>query len=227
MSIDIFREKVNLKLFRSKETVMLLFRIQSSLVAVMAIALLIYSIGFPQNDESRKVEIFFMKFLFGFYMLNYLVRFLYTFEPAKFLKTTWLELTLISLLVIEAISTLLFNTPLVQSILNVLGFGGFIVVYHLILQFILLILLVIDLAKVSTFIDLIKLEASTMFIISFVILIGGGTLLLMLPEMTTDHLGSDWMTALFTATSASCVTGLIVVDTATYFSFKGQLVILF
>lgn len=226
MSIETFRERVNLKLFKSKETVLLIFRIQSSLVAVLALGLLIYSIGFPQNDESRKIEIFFMKFLFGFYMLNYVVRFLYTFEPGKFLRSTWLELTLITLLVIEAFSTLIFSAPLVQGILNLIGFGGFLQIYHLILQFILLVLLLIDLAKVSTLLDLINLEPSTMFIISFIILIGGGTLLLMLPEMTTDHMGADWMTALFTSTSASCVTGLIVVDTATYYSLKGHLVIM-
>lgn len=226
MSIETFREKVNLKIFNSKDTVTLIFRIQSSLVAVMAIGLLIYSIGFPQNDESRKVEIFFIKFLFGFYILNYFVRFLYTFEPAKFIRSTWLELILIILLLIEAFSTLFLTTPLIRTLLSALGFGAFISVYHIMLQFVLLILLVIDLAKVSTFLDLIKLEASTMFILSFIILIIGGALLLMLPEMTSDHMGADWMSAIFTATSASCVTGLIVVDTATYFSFKGHLIIM-
>lgn len=192
----------------------------------MAIGLFIYSIGFPQNDEVVKVEIFFMKFLFGFYILNYFVRFLYTFEPRKFIKSTWLELVLVLLLMIEAISTLLFRTPLIRTLLTAFGFGGFLFIYHILLQFIMLILLVIDIAKASTAIDLIKLEASTMFILSFIILILGGAFLLMLPEMTNDRMGSDWMTALFTSTSAGCVTGLIVVDTATYFSFKGHLVIL-
>ncbi|HMT30431.1 MAG TPA: potassium transporter TrkG [Bacteroidia bacterium] len=226
MSIETFRERVNLKIFDSKDTVLLIFRILSSLVAVLGLGLIIYSIGFPQTDESRKIEIFFMKFLFAFYILNYFVRFLYTFEPAKFLRSTWLELVLVFLLIIEAFSTLIFNTPLIRTLLSAFGFGGFLAVYHILLQFILLILLIIDLAKASTALDLIKLEASTMFILSFIILILGGAFLLMLPEMTTDHMGSDWMPALFTATSASCVTGLIVVDTATYFSFKGQLVIL-
>jgi Trk-type K+ transport system membrane component len=48
----------------------------------------------------------------------------------------------------------------------------------------------------------------------------------MLPEMTTNHHGAEWMAALFTATSASCVTGLSVVDISTFFSLKGQLVIM-
>lgn len=226
MSIDTFREKVNLKLFSSKETVLLIFRIQSSLVATMAIGLLIYIVGFPQNDEIRSIEIYFMKFLFGFYILNYLVRFLYTFEPGKFLRSTWLELTLVTLLVIEAISTLVFSTPVVRSLLSVFGYGDYLDVYHYVLQAILLFFLIIDIAKVSTLLDLINLKASTLFIFSFIILIGMGAVMLMLPEMTTDGKGADWMTALFTSTSASCVTGLIVVDTATYFSYKGQFLIM-
>ncbi len=226
MSIETFREKVNLKIFSSKEIVLLLFRIQSSLVATMAFGLLIYILGFPQNDELRHIEIYFMKFLFGFYILNYLVRFLYTFEPGRFFRSTWLELTLVILLVIEAGSTLLFNAPVVKLFLTAIGYGQYLNIYHIILQVILLIFLVIDLAKVSTLFDMIKLEASTMFILSFIILISVGTILLMLPEMTTNHKGADWMTALFTSASASCVTGLIVVDTATYFTFKGQFVIM-
>ncbi len=227
MSIDSFREKVNLRIFGSKDTVLLLFRIQSFIVAFLAIGVLVYSIGFPQTDENRTVEIFLMKFLFGFYILNYTIRFLYTFEPAKFIKSTWLELALVILLLLEALSTLIFNKPVVRSLMMAMGYGGFISAYHLILQFILLVLLIIDLAKASTFLDSIKLEPSSMFIFSFVILILSGAILLMMPEMTVNGYGADFLTALFTSTSASCVTGLIIVDTATFFSYKGQLVILF
>ncbi len=51
-----------------------------------------------------------------------------------------------------------------------------------------------------------------------------GTILLKLPFATHD--GISVMDALFTATSAACVTGLMVVDTGTTFTFFGQLVIL-
>ena len=53
-----------------------------------------------------------------------------------------------------------------------------------------------------------------------------GTLLLMLPISLADGSWNSWVTALFTATSATCVTGLIVVDTGSYYSFWGQLTIL-
>lgn len=64
-------------------------------------------------------------------------------------------------------------------------------------------------------------------VLSFVALIGGGTLLLMLPQCRpAEELPADWLTALFTSTSACCVTGLVVNDTGTYWSRTGQCVIL-
>ena len=53
-----------------------------------------------------------------------------------------------------------------------------------------------------------------------------GTLLLMLPFATRDGRGAGLETALFTATSASCVTGLVMQDTAQYWTLFGQIVIL-
>ncbi|HEX6132764.1 MAG TPA: TrkH family potassium uptake protein [Longimicrobiales bacterium] len=64
--------------------------------------------------------------------------------------------------------------------------------------------------------------APQLFVGSFLVLILVGTVgLRVLPGLYTgDALG--WVDALFTATSAVCVTGLIVVDTATYFTPLGQ-----
>ena len=54
-----------------------------------------------------------------------------------------------------------------------------------------------------------------------------GALLLTLP---ITHTNGEWLSfidALFTATSATCVVGLVVVDTGTYFNILGQLIIIF
>lgn len=69
-----------------------------------------------------------------------------------------------------------------------------------------------------------RLNPGTIFLGSFALLIGTGTALLKLPNATTDSIG--WVDALFTSTSAVCVTGLIVVDTATAFTPLGQLILL-
>ena len=68
------------------------------------------------------------------------------------------------------------------------------------------------------------LNPAQLFMASFLGLIFIGTLLLMLPRAT--HEGISAVDALFTATSAVCVTGLIVVDTGTYFTSLGQTIIL-
>jgi trk system potassium uptake protein TrkH len=63
-------------------------------------------------------------------------------------------------------------------------------------------------------------------VLLFLVLISVGTVLLMLPIATTDGSATRFIDALFTATSAACVTGLVVVDTATHWSPFGQVVIL-
>ncbi len=62
--------------------------------------------------------------------------------------------------------------------------------------------------------------------IGFLALILAGTILLTMPFATYDGSWNNPIVALFTATSAVCVTGLAVVDTGTYFSFFGQFIIL-
>ncbi len=62
--------------------------------------------------------------------------------------------------------------------------------------------------------------------LGFLLLILGGTCLLMLPCSSRTGEFTPFITALFTATSATCVTGLILVDTYTHWSFFGQLVLL-
>ena len=62
-------------------------------------------------------------------------------------------------------------------------------------------------------------------VLSFAALIAAGTVALLLPISTRED-RADPLTALFTATSAVCVTGLVVRDTATYWSPFGQAMIL-
>ena len=61
--------------------------------------------------------------------------------------------------------------------------------------------------------------------LGFLALIAVGTFLLIMPFSTSTGNWNNPIVALFTATSAVCVTGLIVVDTGSYFSFWGQLII--
>nr|WP_244515528.1 potassium transporter TrkG [Actinopolyspora xinjiangensis] len=65
-----------------------------------------------------------------------------------------------------------------------------------------------------------------MVVVGFALTVLVGTVLLMLPVSAQHGTATNWVTALFTSTSAVCVTGLVVVDTAGHWSTFGEVVIL-
>lgn len=71
-----------------------------------------------------------------------------------------------------------------------------------------------------------RMSGPQMIAFGFFIIISVGTLLLMLPISSRTGEWTPFLTALFTATSSSCVTGLILVDTFTQWSLFGQWIIL-
>lgn len=82
--------------------------------------------------------------------------------------------------------------------------------------------------KVKKALRLIKSGMSYTQIIAlgYFLMVLTGALLLMLPFAARSGERTDFLTALFTATTSTCVTGLVVADTATHWSLFGQLVIL-
>ncbi|MBP8639891.1 MAG: Trk family potassium uptake protein [Oscillospiraceae bacterium] len=71
-----------------------------------------------------------------------------------------------------------------------------------------------------------KLTYTQMIALSFFCLIFTGALLLTLPISSRAFEWTSFIDALFTATSASCVTGLVIADTYTHWSVFGQVIIL-
>lgn len=70
------------------------------------------------------------------------------------------------------------------------------------------------------------LTPARILVLGFGVFAIAGALLLMMPAATENKAGLPFVDALFMATSAICVTGLVVVDTGSYFSLFGELVIL-
>ena len=73
---------------------------------------------------------------------------------------------------------------------------------------------------------ILSIAPTRIIVLSFAILILTGALLLTLPAASRDGRSISFLNALFTATSAACVTGLVVVDTYKHWTLFGQLVIL-
>ncbi len=95
---------------------------------------------------------------------------------------------------------------------------------YFVLNVLVFLIFVQELGKFSLLVNRLKLSPSLVFILSFSILIMIGTALLYLPSATTS--GISLIDAFFTATSAVCVTGLIVVDTSVAFTHFGQIIIM-
>jgi len=83
----------------------------------------------------------------------------------------------------------------------------------------------VEVSKSSLLFDKFYFNPTILFVLSFLFLILVGTTLLMLPNSTTDH-GISFIDALFTATSAVCVTGQTVFDVSTKFSHFGQTILI-
>jgi potassium uptake TrkH family protein len=131
-----------------------------------------------------------------------------------------------SLLVLNGFINYVLGFRMLYQIYMWLGINDYNAFYEIVSTVFLIILVSLEVSKASTRLPLARFKTSTLFISSFLLLVIIGTGLLMLPAMTNTPTSMPLLDALFTATSAACVTGLIVVDTATYFTHKGQLVIL-
>lgn len=71
-----------------------------------------------------------------------------------------------------------------------------------------------------------SLTSSRIILLGFAVTIILGTIMLSLPVSSSTGTSVGWLNALFTSTSAVCVTGLVVLDTGTDFSNFGQIIIL-
>ncbi len=226
MSFQNFREKVNLALYDSKKKVLHGLQLTSLFVSLIVVILMVTAFGFPLQPSHKEILIIVVKVSLWFYVLKYITSIIYSFQPLKLLWETLFEGVLMFLLTINFISGLVFQTSMlswVSSQLEVFNLANFTIFF---IQAYFLIIVLLEIGKAGALIKNIRLNPQFMLILSFLILIGIGSLLLMMPEMTVQDGSMGYMDALFTSISASCVTGLIVVDTANFFTFKGHCIIM-
>lgn len=225
-SIPALREAINLRLYDHKSGVTLTLRVMSVCISLVALLALIYYHGYPTTPDQNEWITRIIQLSLGFYVFKYFVRILFDWHPRVFFRNTWLEGILILLIVLNSISRWLFDFPLITRIgqwVGILSLDNFLLLF---IQGYLLVMVAVELGKASQIVPSWGLGPPQLLILSFFVLISVGTGLLMLPEMSIAEGGASLKDALFTSISASCVTGLIVQDTATFFTFKGHVVIL-
>lgn len=226
MSVQSLREKINLWLFGNKSVVLGVFKSINIIVSVVAILTLVYYYGFSLEENEKELLFKIIKASFAFYVLHYIVRIIYDFNPIQLIKDTWFEGLLMTILIVEGISFNLFDTLILEEIFTYFEVSRYRDLSTLFIQFYFFTVVIIEAGRSSTYLPRFKVHPATVFIASFLVIIFSGTGLLMLPEMTTIEGSMNFVDALFTSTSATCVTGLMVEDTVSFFTFKGQVVIL-
>ena len=226
MKLQELRERVNVGLHPHRERVLSGFKAANVLVSLSAFACLIAYYGYPLESETARNLIGIIKGSFAFYVLHYIVRWLFDFHPLQFLKKNRLEGLLMGLLVFEGIGDLCTGQVFLGRAMDPMGFDTVEDWTVWMVQAYFLVVVILELSERARTLPRFRFHPATLFIFSFLALILSGTGLLMLPEMTTDGLGMTLSDALFTSTSATCVTGLMVQDAETFFPHKGHVVLM-
>lgn len=226
MKLPELKENIGLFLYTNKDRVLSSLRFLRIFASISALIIFILYYGFPHTAAEAATLILITKSIFGFFVISYFVRASFAINTWRYIVESRFEALLILLLLIDVVSVFIFQVNLLENFFTRLDIENFTPLYILAIQSYLLLLVGIEFVKVSTSITGIKLKPASTFIYSFLLLIALGTGLLMLPEMTVGPESLGFLDALFTSVSATCVTGLTVVDTATHFTFKGHLVLL-
>lgn len=222
-SLNSLISRLNNRLYDSRDQALRIIRTIIILTSIVGMGLIIYIYGFEYGDDVRVWLINSVVGLLIVFITCYLARWLYTFQRRKFLKETLGE-GLVLLLALASIFIFFegaFQYWFPSRLPEKLQMYSETMVTGL-----LLLLILLEVARALLSVGEVKLRPAVAFVVSFLLLISVGTGLLMLPTMTTQPGSLSIIDALFTSVSASCVTGLIVVDTATDFTTRGQVVLL-
>ena len=196
------------------------------LLSVMVFASLVFPLIFTDQREYVHItqvtdQILLITFGVYFYM-----RLLITPRKIQFLKSRWPEGIAGTLALFIGIELMVTEEAYLLYLLERIGLTGAEQTLLIVVQIYLIFLVAVKVIQAIPEILARNVNPARLILLSFLSVIIVGTLVLMLPSSTMDGLGLDLIDALFMATSAVCVTGLIVVDTATHLTFFGQGVIL-
>ncbi|MFT5844524.1 MAG: trk system potassium uptake protein TrkH [Saprospiraceae bacterium] len=226
MSFSNLREKANFFLYENKSQVLLICRVSHVIISFTALIVLGFLYGFDHSADEKEFLLGIIEASFVFYSLYFFIRWIYEFNPREFIKKNWLESLVILTLVVEGISYNIFGVFLLEELAKSSSISGYTDISNVLIQLYFFFTILITSGKGGRLFSSVKVHPAMVFIFSFLLLIFIGTGLLMLPKMTHTFNGMGFVDALFTSTSATCVTGLMVEDAANFFTFRGQVIIL-
>ena len=203
--MELFKNPLNLRFFYKL----------AFFLSFIGIGILIYDFGYTQNEARQElVNIYYFIVL----MIGMIATGIRYINKEKELELKVIVFDILSSIVIMAVLILHFS-GIDQSSSNSYLYDDLWVKLAILLTF------VRELSSLDINFSRAFLNPAQLFILSFIFIILSGSFLLMLPNATVK--GISFVDALFTSTSAVCVTGLAVVDTGTYYTHFGHYIIMF
>ncbi len=191
------------------------------LCAAGAVIGVIGLVGIPFSGHLHQELVRWLERLPWLYLGQELMRLALVARPVRYVRNHWAEL-LVAVLVLAGV---LLEDAVVRLLLPLLGreeLAWDVTVG--VLQLLMLGGILVRAVRHHALVWRLELHPTALLLLSFAVLIVFGTALLLLPNST--HRGIALVDALFTATSAVCVTGLTVVDISAEFTLLGQAIVL-
>lgn len=194
------------------ETVLAVVRAVASLIAVASFALLF---GFYEPPIPESIVFTVQTLVFLVFLGTSIVRLINAESKREYLYVNWYDIP-----ALVALAAVLIGAE------QWFGSVELYRVRHLAVAVYLMFEVTIKFFLLSVRLAATGRNPSRTLVASFVVLIATGAVLLMLPKATPGRTSLHPIDALFTSTSATCVTGLVVVDTGKDFTLMGQVIIL-
>ncbi len=190
------------------------------------VGLLIEHGTYPGEAALTTARVFSFLAVF-FFLSEQLITYRYLGHFRSYLQDRWPTFSLSVLLILEMVGLVMGrNSTWLASVMDKIPTYNITNAYLLVIQVYILSVFAVQLPHMQQRFARWQVRPAIAFVLVFAALILLGTSLLMLPRATPEHSPIHFLDALFTSSSAVCVTGLVVRDTGTGFTGFGQGVIL-
>ncbi|MHC1704494.1 MAG: TrkH family potassium uptake protein [Tenuifilaceae bacterium] len=198
-----------------EEKILTRFRPLPFIISIFTLMAVLYDFGYNHEPYEYVVLRFVYLFSLSVGALSLIIRFVFRINstPARVIQFDLLFLLFLLLLISLNLKIIDGSSGLMDILkLRIWVYAALITIF------------VREFSTLRVVLKRTVINPAQLFIVSFLVIIVAGGFLLMLPKATTSHI--SFIDAMFTSTSAVCVTGLVVVNTGSFFTEFGQFIIL-
>ena len=165
--LNALRERINIKLYDSRELVLPMLSRGSVLVALTTLIALVFYHGFELEAHQNKVVGYVVRGSIGYYLVKYLLELLYNFHPIQFLKDRKWEGILMLFLIVDILIINLAGFELLNEAGLFLKIPGLQESFLIVLQCYVLVIVGLEFGRIGELLPQSKLSPPTLLVLSF------------------------------------------------------------